>query len=146
MNNDILREENKDCITYKLNGLLHRTDGPAAIYKKKVYHDGYKRNECGIYYEHGKQHRLNGPARTSVSDMLGTSYFVKGFGYHDFEVTRNPNVKRKVDNSIWKIIATSLNSLGDETFDNYYLNDIVIKCALKIKHITNQHKIQSPFI
>lgn len=39
---------------YYLNGLLHRNDGPAAIYSS-----GYQQ-----WFEHGKLHRIGGPAVT----------------------------------------------------------------------------------
>ena len=41
-------------ICYKLDGLLHRTDGPAAVYE----------NIRKDWYKNGKLHRLDGPAIT----------------------------------------------------------------------------------
>jgi hypothetical protein len=54
---------------YKLNGKLHRTDGPAYI----EYHD----NElvfCQIYCLNNKIHRVDGPARI-LYDMWGNKTF-----------------------------------------------------------------------
>jgi hypothetical protein len=64
-------------ITYKLNGLFHREDGPAVIYedesKKYWYKNGKMHKEDGpaviykdeskkFWYKKGKMHREDGPA------------------------------------------------------------------------------------
>ena len=52
MIDQIKRIELLDRVEYRLNGQLHRIDGPAVEYL-----DGYKE-----WYANGKRHRLDGPA------------------------------------------------------------------------------------
>ena len=68
-----------DRIVYKLNGVEHRSDGPAVITKggsKQWYFNGlrhrsdgpaYEDNEVQIWYVNGLKHRLDGPAEIYYS-------------------------------------------------------------------------------
>ncbi|MFW5794456.1 MAG: hypothetical protein ACOCV1_03125 [Bacillota bacterium] len=50
-------------IYYMKNSLYHREDGPAYIHKKNTYFKSHF-----IWYNHGKQHRMEGPALYVFND------------------------------------------------------------------------------
>lgn len=77
---------------YRLDGLLHRTDGPAVIhgigydwYFKGKLHRGpsvgparvtvYRWGKRKEWYEHGERHRIGGPA------IIGSAGFVRYYEY-----------------------------------------------------------------
>ena len=88
-------------ITYRVNGLRHRLDGPAYITKTttKWYYEDKLHREGGpaleetsgykVWYHHGLPHRLDGPARIETNGSVG--YYLFGERYFtlaDFEVAR----------------------------------------------------------
>lgn len=58
-----------NAVAYKFNKLFHREDGPAIIQENGT--------EEWLYM--GKMHRLDGPARTIVSDTVHYEWWVDGY-------------------------------------------------------------------
>lgn len=57
---------------YRLNGRLHRQDGPAMVY----YEEGKLKEER--WFQHGSLHRQGGPAVTVYGDEIEEEYWERG--------------------------------------------------------------------
>ena len=63
------------CEEWRLNGLLHRVDGPAEIYYRENGKIWWKN-----WYLKGKRHRIDGPARISYIDdiVCDKTWYING--------------------------------------------------------------------
>lgn len=79
---------------WRLNGKLHRLDGPAVIYTK---------NNTQIWYKHGELHRIGGPSITYCGDDTRL-YHIEGkrMKYSDY-INHHVNIKYKLD-AILKLV------------------------------------------
>ena len=99
-----------DYIVFKRDGLFHRDDGPAVIYKqgaKYYYKNGEYHKEDGPavmntdsiqYYINGKLHREDGPAIMKSNGDV--QYYLNGVKYSDYDYNQIQFEKYKKDNKL----------------------------------------------
>lgn len=81
MNSEVVRTEFDDRVEYRLNGKLHRTDGPAI-----EYDDGDK-----LWYVEGRLHRLDGPAVEWANGIK--EWWIEGKKYTQEKFLKRTNQK-----------------------------------------------------